>query len=133
MTLRYLVDTDWVIHYVNGQPEITRRLNDLQAEGLGLSVISLAELYEGVYYSRDPAESEKGVDGFLRVVSLVGLDPETARLFGRERGRLRAIGRTVADLDLLIGATALRHDLTLLTNNRRHFETIEDLRIESQQ
>ena len=46
----------------------------------------------------------------------------------RERGRLR---RTVADFDLLIGATALRHDLTLLTNNRRHFELNTGLRIES--
>lgn len=132
MTLGYLVDTDWVIHYVNGQPDITRRLNDLRGEGLGLSVISLAELYEGVYYSRDPARSENGLDEFLRGVSLVGLDRETARRFGRERGRLRRAGRTVADLDLLIGATALRHDLTLLTNNRRHFEVLEGLRIESQ-
>lgn len=131
MTVRYLVDTDWVIHYVNGHVDIVQRLTNLQAAGLGLSVISLAELYEGVYYSRDPAESEKGLDHFLRVVSLVDLDAETARLFGRERGRLRATGRTVADLDLLIGATALRHDLTLLTNNRRHFEVIEGLRIES--
>jgi predicted nucleic acid-binding protein len=37
----------------------------------------------------------------------------------------------VGDLDLLIGATALHHDLTLLTNNRRHFERIEGIRIES--
>jgi predicted nucleic acid-binding protein len=33
--------------------------------------------------------------------------------------------------DLLIGATALRHDLTLLSNNRRHFEAIQGLRLES--
>lgn len=45
MTVRYLVDTDWTIHYVNGHPGIVA--------GLGLSVVSLAELYEGVYYSID--------------------------------------------------------------------------------
>jgi predicted nucleic acid-binding protein len=39
--------------------------------------------------------------------------------------------KTVGDLDLLIAASALRHDLTLLTNNRRHFEEIEGLRIGS--
>ena len=64
-------------------------------------------------------------------MSLVEIDPETCRLFGRERGRLRSTGKMVADFDLLIGATALRHDLTLLTNNRRHFEIIEGLRLES--
>ena len=39
---------------------------------------------------------------------------------------------TIADFDLLIGVTALQHDLTLLTNNRRHFELVGGLRIESQ-
>jgi predicted nucleic acid-binding protein len=51
------------------------------------------------------------------------------RVFGRERGRLRAAGKTVGDFDLLLGATALRHGLTLLTNNRRHFELIGKLQI----
>jgi tRNA(fMet)-specific endonuclease VapC len=37
----------------------------------------------------------------------------------------------IGDCDLLIGATALRHNLTLLTNNRRHFERIDGLRMES--
>jgi predicted nucleic acid-binding protein len=32
---------------------------------------------------------------------------------------------SLADFDLLIGATALQHDLTLLTNSRRHFELVE--------
>ena len=54
MTLRYLVDTDWVIHYLHAHPAIVARLDDLQPQGLGLSIISLAELYEGVFNSRDP-------------------------------------------------------------------------------
>ena len=36
-----------------------------------------------------------------------------------------------ADDDIWIGATALRHDLTLLTNNRRHFERMQGLSIVS--
>ena len=59
-------------------------------------------------------------------------DLETCKVFGRERGRLRAARTPIADFDLLIGATALRYDLTLLTNNRRDFEVIQGLQIESQ-
>jgi predicted nucleic acid-binding protein len=44
---------------------------------------------------------------------------------------LRAVGKRVADFDLIIGVTARQHALTLLTNNRRHFENVEGLRIES--
>ena len=127
--MRYLVDTDWVIHYLNGKPEIVGRIQDFGAQGLALSFMSLAELYEGVFYSRDPRKSEEGLQAFLRGVELLGLDDETTRIFGRERGRLRAQGRTIGDFDLLIGATALRHGLAILTNNRRHFELIEGLQL----
>lgn len=130
--MRYLVDTDWAIHYLNEHPNFVQRLQELQQqEGLALSMISLAELYEGVYYSREPEEDEHGLQDFLRGVTLLGLDERTCQIFGRERGRLRATGLMIGDCDLLIGATALRHDLTLLTNNRRHFDRIEGLHIES--
>jgi tRNA(fMet)-specific endonuclease VapC len=128
--MRYLIDTDWTIHYLNGQPDVVRKVDELRNEGVALSVVSLAELYEGVYYSRDPQESERQLDAFLRGVAVLGLDVETCKLFGKERGRLRATGKTVGDFDLLIGAAALRHNVTLLTSNRRHFEVIEGLRLQ---
>ncbi len=94
-------------------------------------MVSLAELYEGIYYSRNPANDEAVLRDFVRTVSVIGIDEEVTRIFGRERGRLRRSGKTVGDLDLLIGSTAIRHDLTLLTNNRRHFEMLSALRIVS--
>jgi len=131
MRVRYLVDTDWAIQYLRGDAGIVGRLEELKPEGLGPSVISLAELYEGVFSSRDSQASEEGLNNFFRRVAIIGIDEETCRLFGRERGRLRVGGKVVGDFDLLIGSTALRHDLTLLTNNRRHFEMIEGVRLES--
>lgn len=90
MRVGYLVDTDWAIQYLRGDAGIVGRLEELKPEGLGLSVISLAELYEGVFSSRDPRASEEGLNNFLRRVVLIGIDEEICRLFGRERGRLRA-------------------------------------------
>ena len=40
---------------------------------------------------------------------------------------LKQKGLLIEAEDLLIGATALQHRLTLATNNRRHFERIEGL------
>jgi tRNA(fMet)-specific endonuclease VapC len=104
--VRYLIDIDWVIHYLNGHREIVARVRDPSPD-IDLSVISLAELYEGVFYSRDPEKSEEALQDFLRGIELVGIDEEITRVFGRERGRLRAAGKTVGDFDLLLGATAL--------------------------
>ena len=83
------------------------------------------------YYSRDAEEDERGLQAFLHGVTLVSLDEETAKIFGRQRGKLRAGGLLIRDSDIWIAATALQYNLTLLTNNRRHFERVEDLRIES--
>lgn len=132
MTLAsFLVDTDWVIDHFNRVKAITRRLQELQTEGLALSIISVAELWEGVHFSNNPERSQAMLEDFLSGVVVLGIDEEVCRQFGQVRGSLRREGKVVGDFDLLIASSALRHNLTLLTNNRRHFESIEGLRIES--
>lgn len=131
MTLQYLVDTDWAIHYLRGKKEIVERLQHLKINGLALSILSFAELYEGVYYSKDPAGSEQNLQDFLRGLTIIGLDEEICKIFGKERGRLRTKRTLIGDVDLFIGATARHHHLTVLTNNRHHFERIEGIQIES--
>lgn len=134
MTIRYLIDTDWVIDHLNEIERVVNRLKELWPEGLALSIISLAELYERVYYlyySRDPDKSRMALEAFLEDVSVLGVDEEICKRFGRERGRLRKEGKLIGDFDLLIGTTALQHNLTVLTNNRRHFGLIEGLQLES--
>ena len=129
--MRYLIDTDWVIHYLRGVGRVVERVLTLAPEGDGISIVSLAELQEGIARSVTPEVDETILRGFLNTVTVAGLDEDTCRIFGRERSRLRAEGNLIGDFDLLIGATAVRHGLTLLTNNRRHFERLADLAIES--
>ncbi len=128
--MKYLIDTDWVIDHLRLVAPVTTRLAELTPEGLALSIVSLAELYEGVYYSRDPVQSEEVLKSFLNPdLQILGIDEETCQIFGRERGRLRQQGQNIGDMDLFIAATSLRHNLTLLSNNRRHFEQVQGLEI----
>jgi tRNA(fMet)-specific endonuclease VapC len=131
VSLHYLVDTDWVVHYLKGRQPFVERLQTLRSQGLAISVITLGELYEGVYGATEPEKKEQGLKDFLQGVIVLGLDEETCRIFGQERRRLRRAGNLPGDMDLFIGATALRYNLTVLTNNRNHFERIEGLRVES--
>jgi tRNA(fMet)-specific endonuclease VapC len=129
MNISYLVDTDWIIHYLSGVESIVEKLQALQKEGLAVSIISLAELYEGIYSSKDPQAAQKGIDDFLKNVSVVDINEEICQIFGRERGRLRKQGNLIGDFDLLIASTSLNYELTLLTNNLKHFERVEGLRL----
>ena len=127
--MRYLVDTDWVIHALHGNIAVIQRLEEMTDEGVGISVISTAELYQGVFYSDNPQANEVLLLEFLSGYDVVQVDDDICRLFARERGRLKAAGTPISDLDLLIGCTAVRHGLVLLSNNRGHFERLEDLNI----
>ena len=125
----YLIDTDWTIHHLNGNKQIINKVLSLSKDGVAISVISLAELYEGVYYSTNPSGDEKVLAEFLSSVPVLEVDEEICKIFGKERGRLRRMGRVGLDLDLLIAATCLRWDMTLLTNNRKHYELVNGLKI----
>ena len=127
--MRYLLDTDWVVHCLHGIEAVATRLNQLTPDGVGLSIVSMAELYQGVFYSTDPIGNERALRDFLSEVEIVNLDDEICRIFVMERGRLRSAGTIIGDFDILIGATAIRHDLTVLTNNRRHFERLSGLNV----
>ena len=124
-----LLDTDWAIDYLNRVADTIQRVDELRPDGIVISIISVAELYEGVLNSHDPERRERALQDFLRPFRIISLDVPICRIFGVERARLRATGTLIPDMDLLIGATALHHDLTLLSNNRRHFERLQDLRI----
>jgi tRNA(fMet)-specific endonuclease VapC len=128
--VKYLIDTDWIIDHLKGDERVARRLEELANEGIAVSAISLAEIYEGVYYSRDPVKSQELFEDFLAPdLRILEVDREVSKIFGKERGRLRRQKKMISDFDLMIASTCLRYDLSLLTNNRRHYEMVGGLRI----
>ena len=123
------MDTDWAIDYLHEIDRTVRRLEGLLPEGVGLSVISLAELYDGLALSRNSDADAESLRLFLETVEVVPLDDAACQVFGAERARLREEGNIISDMDILIGATAISNNLTLLTNNRRDFERMVGLTI----
>jgi predicted nucleic acid-binding protein len=129
MKVSYLIDTDWIIHYLNGNNEIVEKIKSLDRGILAASVVSLAELYEGVYYSTNPEGNEEALENFLSGISILGIEDNVCKVFGKERGRLRQSKKMIGDFDLLIASTCICHRLTLLTNNRKHYEMVDGLSI----
>lgn len=128
--MKYLIDTDWIVHHLRGERSISKKLEKLAPEGMAISMIALAELYEGIYYSKDPDKDQRLLEEFLASdLELLTINQEICKIFGRERGKLRQQKKTIDNFDLLIALTALHYDLTVLTNNRKHFERVEGLKI----
>jgi predicted nucleic acid-binding protein len=111
-TAELLVDTDVLIDHLRGQ----RRL---RAEGrrLSISVVTRCELFAG----RDAPERLRWL---LESMIELPVDSAIAELAGSTR---RRTGITTPDA--LIAATALTHQVPLMTRNRRHFERVPELRV----
>lgn len=62
-------------------------------------------------------------------MTVLPYDVATARVYGRLHAELEAAGQILADADLQIAATALHHNLELVTGNLRHFERVAGLRL----
>jgi len=127
--VKYLVDTDRAIDWLNGRPEAVEFISALAPEGLGLSLLSLGELWEGIHFSDDPMANERGLRRFLRIADVLPLNRAIMKRFAQIRGQLRRDGNLIGDMDILIAATALHHDLVLLTRNVRHFERIPGVQL----
>jgi tRNA(fMet)-specific endonuclease VapC len=127
--MNYLIDTDYVADYLKGYQTATAVLTQLFPEGIGISIITFAEIYEGIFYGQNRQAHEQGFRQFIRNAHLLGLTNLVAKHFARIRGDLRGKGLLIPDPDLYIAATALHHNLTLVTRNRRDFERIPHLKL----
>lgn len=127
--MKYLVDSDWVADYLKGRPNAVDLLDHLFPDGLAISIVTFAEVYEGVYYGSDPKRNEAIFRRFLEGVAVVNIGRLVARRFALIRGELRAKGQMIPQPDLFIAATALAHDLTLVTRNLEHFRRISGLEL----
>jgi tRNA(fMet)-specific endonuclease VapC len=125
--MAYLLDSDWVIEALAGREPAVLTLRRLRGASIGICWVSVAEVYEGAFSSPDPQAHLVSMRQFMSQYRVLGIDDVIAVRFADERAQLRRRGALIADLDLLIAATALTYDLTLITSNRRHFERVPGL------
>ncbi|MBC8075110.1 MAG: PIN domain-containing protein [Chloroflexales bacterium] len=131
MSIRYLLDTDTCVAWLRGRPFVQQRLTAAGPAALAIAVVTLAELRYGAACSARPTDNHQAIDAFLTGVAVIGLDPTAARIFGEVKAGLRSQGLLLEDADLLVAATALAAQLTLVTNNTQHFGRIPGLTLEN--
>lgn len=126
----YLLDSDWAIDVLNGQAEAIDLLLRLEPSGISLSIISYGELFQGAYYGRAPEEQLAGLATFLQGKEVIAPNIQVMEQFGIIRGLLSPhLRRQIGDMDFLIAATAMVHDMTLVTRNIRDFQHIPGVRL----
>ncbi|MBK7382850.1 MAG: PIN domain-containing protein [Flavobacteriales bacterium] len=124
--MAFLLDTNICIFLMKGIPLVSERTKAHAKDAMLISEVSLAELKYGVAKSERHAENSLALDRFQAGVQVLPIR-DVLDVFAAEKARLAKIGSMIADFDLLIGATAIYHNVTLVTNNTKHFERLHGI------
>ena len=127
--MNYLLDTDWIINLLAGKQDAEERIQHLDPEEIVISLVTVAEISESAFQYANPEAHIHTFRAFFRHFQLLNLNLPIVEKFAEIRSYLRRRGELISDFDMLLGATALHHDLTVLTYNKRHFERIPDLKL----
>ncbi len=130
--MAFLFDTDAVSEILKRRPmpAYMAWLHTVRRAEQFTSAVVVGELFKGAYRSGDSPRHLRNIEArVLPAMTVLPYDVEVARVYGEIRAQLEEAGRTLADADLQIAATAVHHDLELVTGNLRHFRRIASLRL----
>ena len=128
--MEYLLDTNICIHYFKGQFGIKERIEKIGFENFAISEITLAELIYGAEKSQQTEKNMKVVEIFAEKIEILPI-LNSLKIYGKEKARLKSIGKIIGDLDLFIGSTAIVNDMIMVTRNTREFERLDGINIEN--
>ena len=101
-----ILDTDICIELLKGNKRVIQHREE-HDDAVGISFMSVAELYYGAEKSSNPLKNQATVEEFLLSLEIVQSDLPILRRFGALKAMLQKAGIALADADLLIGATAI--------------------------
>ncbi len=125
--MSYLLDTNVISELVRPKPAkaVLAWFENIPSEALHISVLTLGEIRKGVEQMPDGARREKlrlwlehDLAGWFET-KVLPVDIQVADRWGR---LVAQMGRPVPSIDSLLAATALHHELRLVTRNQKDFD-----------
>ena len=128
--VKYLLDTCVCISMFRNEGHVREKLLNVGLDNCYISEITIAELYFGVAKVEN---KKRKLEDIKRVQQMFKVIPaySSFKEYGEIRHSLEHTGLRVDQFDLLIGATAIHHQMTLVTSNLKHFERMPGIEIES--
>ena len=128
--MKYLIDTNICIHFFRGRFKLDQKFIEIGIENCAISEITLAELVFGAENSTNSSKNHEIIEEFANNITILPIIDSITR-YGKEKARLRKSGTMISDFDLLIGCTAIEHDLIMVTENIKEFSRISGITLEN--
>lgn len=130
--MKLMLDTNICIYLIKQKHlGVIKEFNKFDVGDIGVSSITVAELYYGAAKSKHKRKNQMALTKFLTPLLIAEFNFQSAVEYGKIRALLESQGTPIGALDLLIGAHALSEQVTLVTNNVKEFIRIPNLSIDN--
>ena len=129
--MAYLIDTNIIIYSLRQHERVNGRFQETRNIAKSISVITYGELIYGARKSRHVERNLAVTYRVAELFAIIDVNRSVMDIFGEIKNNLSDKGKVIEDMDLLIAATAMSHNLTLVTNDVSHFKKIDGLRLEN--
>jgi tRNA(fMet)-specific endonuclease VapC len=126
-TMPFLIDTDIIIYSLKNNEVVRENFLKNANSFKAVSVISYGELVFGAHRSRHTTRNLAVVRKLAGLFPIIDVDAPIMDTFAELKASLLKRGHPIDDMDLIIASTAFVNNLTLVTNNERHFAAIPGL------
>ena len=130
--MKFMLDTNTCIYIIKRKPpDVIERFNQTEISQIGISSITLSELFYGVSKSSKSEQNQMALMQFIAPLEILPYGDEAAQSYGDLRAHLERQGTPIGSLDMLIAAHALSLACTLVTTNEKEFIRIPNLIIDN--
>jgi tRNA(fMet)-specific endonuclease VapC len=130
--MQYLLDTCVISDFIKGELGTQGRLKQTPPTSVAVSIITVMELRYGLLINPQRAQKiESTIASFLTSVTILPFSNLEAERAAHIRAILKSQGQPIGAYDVLIAATALQHNLLMVTANQREFDRVPGLQTEN--
>ncbi len=130
MVKKYLLDTNACVDLIRNKQYMRDKIMEVGKENCYVSIISISELYYGASNSGRKEERIKDIFLINSLFKTKNLTARIVELYGDIKADFRKNGTPVDDFDILIAATAIVNNYTVVINNTKHFFRVPGIKLE---
>ena len=124
------LDTNIISYYFNADVKVKEKILEAidNDESICITVINIYEILKGFRWKNNKRK-ENQFKEFLEDVIIFTIDDDVINIAADLYADLRKSGKTIGDADILIAAIVIKNNGILVSNNTKHYEGIEKLKL----